>query len=160
MSKKHGTFSELHRNVPWGESKEFLIATQWGNEQPLYVYPPSRVLALTALGTGQKGRDSDSRLIRTNEGLQHKPVITHFRAYHRGCHFFFFFFSIFWPSHMACKILGSHPRIELMPPISNVLTTGLPGKPLFSLTGQRVNILGYIVTVTYSILFSYKSLIK
>lgn len=34
---------------------------------------------------------------------------------------------------MACKILGSHPRIELQPPTSNVLTTGLPGKPLFSI---------------------------
>ena len=43
---------------------------------------------------------------------------------------FFFFFLIFWPCHMACKILGTHPRIELMPPTSNVLTTRLPGKPL------------------------------
>lgn len=129
MSKKHSTCSELHRNVPWQESKGLLTATQWGNEQLLYVYPLSRVLALTALGTGQKGRDSDSRVIQN----QQRPSTQNSHHTLQGITHrlpFFSFFLIFWPRHMACKILGPHPRIELMPPTSNVLTTGLPGKPL------------------------------
>ena len=129
MSKNHSTCSELHRNVPWGESKGLLTATQWGNEQLLYVYPLSRVLALTALGTGQKGRDSDSRVIQN----QQRPSTQNSHHTLQGTTHrlpFFSFFLIFWPRHMACKILGPHPRIELMPSTSNVLTTGLPGKPL------------------------------